>query len=483
MRPGFRIKLYYSALLILLLGAVVLPTRGQSDDGFGDNDADPVRLFERAQSFHAKGDLAKAIEYYERAIKVRPEFPEAEFQRGNALASLGKLAEAETAFKQAITEKPNWTMPLVALGTLLVRQDKDSEAETIFRKALRIDAHDNAALRLLAEIRLRAGDKKEALELAHQAAADKDAPAAAFIVLARAERANGNLAGATSGLDKILGDDPNNVPALLERADINTDAKKYDQALVDLKAAERLKPGDKVVLGRMAFVYQQAGQPEAAQRAAQAAGIEVATSQGSTKGGVNGTPAEIEAANDPDPNVARKALEVLLTKNPRNPTLLARLGASYRKDDPSKSLEYYKQAAEVQPDSAEYAIGYASALVQTRRFTTAAEILHQVIRRNPDNYSAHANLATALYEMKQYAEAIPEYQWLLTAKPDVVVAYYFIATAHDFLGEYPEALSSYETFLARADATTNQLEIDKVNLRLPTLRRQIKLGEGVKKKP
>jgi hypothetical protein len=71
----------------------------------------------------------------------------------------------------------------------------------------------------------------------------------------------------------------------------------------------------------------------------------------------------------------------------------------------------------------------------------------------------------------------------VSVKPDIVVAHYFIATAHDYLGEYPEALASYEKFLAVADAKTNQLEIDKVRLRLPSLRRQIQLGEGAKKKP
>ena len=64
-----------------------------------------------------------------------------------------------------------------------------------------------------------------------------------------------------------------------------------------------------------------------------------------------------------------------------------------------------------------------------------------------------------------------------------MIAHYFIATSHDYLGEYPEALASYEKFLAVADAKTNQLEIEKIKLRLPTLQRQIKLGEGVKKKP
>ena len=100
----------------------------------------------------------------------------------------------------------------------------------------------------------------------------------------------------------------------------------------------------------------------------------------------------------------------------------------------------------------------------------------------PDNYAAHANLATALYELKQYAAAIAEYEWLIKAKPDLAVAYYFIATAHDYLGEYPEALSAYETFVGHADLKTNQLEIEKVKLRLPSLRRQIQLGQGAKRK-
>ena len=110
-------------------------------------------------------------------------------------------------------------------------------------------------------------------------------------------------------------------------------------------------------------------------------------------------------------------------------------------------------------------------------------ILKQVVRADPQNYAAHANLATALYESKRYAEAVPEYEWILAAKPEIAVAHYFIATAHDYLGEYPQALASYEKFLAAAAAGTNQLEIDKVKLRLPSLRRQIQLGEGAKKKP
>jgi len=467
-----------ACLALLSVGSTV-----RSQDAFGDDAADPVRLFERGQSAHAHGDLEKAIGFYEQALKVRPEFPEAEFQLGNALASLGRLPEAEAAFRRAITYKKNWALLHSALGAVLMRQNRDKDAEQSFQQALAIDNKEGLALRLLSEIRLRAGDPKSALELAKRATAIPDAPAGAWISLALAEKATGDKVVAKTTLDRVLADEPQNLAALMERADLYLDEKNFELAIADLKAAAKVKPGDKAVLSRLAYALQQAGKTEEAAAAAKAAGIEVQQATGNGAGGVVGTPEEIEAANSPDPAVARKALEKLLEKNPRSAMLLGRLGASYRTDDPARSLDFYRRAAEIQPNAPEYAGGYGAALVQARRFPEAAHILLQVVKASPDNYAAHANLAIALYELKRYPEAIAEYEWILTKKPDAVVAHYFIATAHDYLGEYPEALASYEKFLSVADAKTNQLEIEKIKLRLPTLQRQIKLGEGAKKKP
>ncbi len=472
-----------AALFLVLSLAVAVQSHAQTDDSFGDSGADPVKLFERGQNAHARGDLQKALEFYEQALKVRPEFPEAEFQKGGVLVSLGRLPEAEAAFKRAIALKKNWSLPYSALGALLVKQSRETEAESIFRQALTLDPQDAIALRLLADLKLRSGAAKEALELARKATSTKDAPSSSWVVLAMAERANGSRDVARKILDQILDNDPANLAALIERSDLSTEEKAYDAAIKDLKTADKSKPGDKSILGRLAYVYQQAGRVEEASAAAKAAGLKVEVAADAGRTNVNGTPEEIEAANSNDPTIARPALEKLIDKNPRSAFLLARLGASYRTDKPEKSLELYRRAVEIEPNSADYAIGYSAALVQARRFADAAVILREVVKAYPDNYAAHANLATALYQMKQYAEAIPQYEWLISAKADVVVAYFFIATAHDYLGEYPDALSAYEQFLAKADPKINQLEIDKVKLRLPSLRRQIQLGEGAKKKP
>jgi len=469
-----------AALCLLLFAGSI--AQAQTDDPFGDGSADPVKLFERGQNAHAHGDLLKALEFYEEAIKVRPEFAEAEFQRGSALVGLGRLQEAESGFRRAIALRKDWSLPYSALGALLLRLNRDADAESVLQQALKLDKQDNLALRMLADISLRGGQAKEALDLTRRATADPDAPASTWMLRALSERATGDNAASLVSLDHVLQIDPANLSALMERAEILITAGNNERALTDLKTAEPLTKGDKAIVSRLAADYELAGRPNEARRVAEAAGLNPpsdVTGDGTLR--VVGTPEEIEAANSSDPAVASKALETLLAKNPNNAMLMARLGVAFRTVDPNRSLDYYKRAAALEPANPDYATGYSSALVQARRFGEAAIILRRVIKVAPDNYVAHANLATALYELKQFAPAIAEYEWLLKTKPNLNVAYYFIATAHDYLGEYEQALGAYESFLARADAA-NQLEIEKVKLRLPSLRKQIQLGQGIKRK-
>src|SRR6185369_16595808 len=108
------------------------------------------------------------------------------------------------------------------------------------------------------EIRLRAGDAKSALEFAKRATAIPEAPAVAWIGLALAEKANGDKAAAKTTLDHVLADEPQNLAALLERADLFIDDKNFELAIADLKSAAKLKPDDKAVLKRLAYALQQA---------------------------------------------------------------------------------------------------------------------------------------------------------------------------------------------------------------------------------
>jgi tetratricopeptide (TPR) repeat protein len=472
------------AIIVFALAAICAHAAAAQTIDFTDGESDPVKLFERAQNAHAKGDLERALALYEAAIKLRPEFPEAQYQRGVALVGLERPAEADIAFRRAIELRKDWSLPYSALGNLLSRSEKDKEAEPLLRRALQLGAKDFNTLDSLSAVRWRAGDKEEALALAEHATEDEGAPASAWTWRGIVERANGNATAAAASLEHALQMEPKNVATLRERAEGRVAAAEFDQAIEDLRAALLIMAGDKEISLRLARVYELAGKKDEAQRIYEAFGQAVDPPGPQLPGvlSVKGSAEDIAAANNDDPKVAQPALEKLIDANPKNAGLLARLGEVTRRSDPQKSAESYRRANEIDPRSPKYATGYAAALVQARRFAEAVTILRQVIASSPNEYAAHANLALALYELKDFPKALPEYEWLAAARPERAATYFFIATAHDNLEEYQQALEAYEKFMSLADPIINKLEIEKVNLRLPKLRDQIRRGQGAKKK-
>jgi len=85
---------FIRAFVLVLIAACGQPVLAQSDDP-ANGETDPIKLFERGQDAHAKGDTKLAIQLYEAAIKLKPEFPEAEFQqRYPVLASRSSTYES-----------------------------------------------------------------------------------------------------------------------------------------------------------------------------------------------------------------------------------------------------------------------------------------------------------------------------------------------------------------------------------------------------
>src|SRR5437870_1668330 len=140
--------------LALLLCASPLYAQTSADGGAADEDA--VQLFQQGQDAHEAGDLKRAIEFYDRAIKARPEFPEAEFQRANALLSLNRFPEAEKGFRRAIELQPDWSLPYTTLGKLLASLERTEEAEKLLSHAIELDDKNVTALLALSDLYLHA---------------------------------------------------------------------------------------------------------------------------------------------------------------------------------------------------------------------------------------------------------------------------------------------------------------------------------------
>ena len=486
MPSRFLLRTLTLALGLTLLFVCAPHARAQDEDDFGDEAPDPVRLFKQGQKAHARAvetksqeELEKAVEFYEQAIKLDPEFAEAEYQRAAALSLLGRPVEAERGLRRAMELKPDWFLPPAALGEMLARSPgREREAEPLLRKALSIDPHQAPVLLALAEVRQRAGDAREALELVRRATAEDDAATPQmWAVRGDLEKASGDRDSAINSFSRAVRTDPSNVPARYKRAELYVERKDTELAAKDLRRLEEPARSDASLALAVASLYARVEDKASALRVLDAMPEPARSSPDAER--LRASLEDVACENTPG---SRDKLERLFAADPKNASAAACLGELYRTEDPQRSLDYFKRAAEIEPANVKYATGYAAALVQLRRFPEAAELLRRVVAAAPDNYAAHANYATALYELKLYKEAVAEYNWMAKARPDLAVIYFFIGTAYDHLGEFEDALAAYEAFLAHADASVNQLEIDKVNLRLPTLRNQIKRGEGVKKK-
>jgi len=432
----------------------------------GDDDA--VAIFNQGQDAHEKGDLRAAIELYQKAIKAMPEFPEAELQLGNALQASGRIDEAEAAFRRAVALRADWPLAVTNLGSVLVSKGKYEEAKPFLAKGIELDGQNFDALSAMTELSLRTNAKPDEL----QALLDKikvltqKAKPSASLWTARGslESALGDLASAKKSLAEALILDAKNKGALFAKADVALKENDFTGAEETAKALEKLT-GDSeraVLLHARALIG--SGKRDEASKLLESIG------------NPGKETLDLKAALSASASENTSDLESKLASDPKNAVVLERLCTLFRVSDPNKALDYCKRAADADPKNIGPAIGYGAALVQAKRNDEAIVLFRRILEIAPDNSTVRGNLATALFQSKRYSEAKAEYQWLTEKQPNLAVAYFFLAICHDQLREYLDAMANYQQFLKLADPAAQKLEIDKVNLRIPTLQQQLKKG-------
>jgi tetratricopeptide (TPR) repeat protein len=446
----------------VLLGAAVLliSISGRAQDSQAADDSDPVKIFNLGQEAHEKGDFAAAIKFYDDAIKIVPEFPEAEYQRAAAYLSLNKIPDAERGFRRALELRPDWTLAMVSLGSLLVSEGRFEEAGKLLDGALALDGQNYPALVALAELRLKTRASPQSLQdlLAKlRIATSKANPTpSAWAARAAIERSLGDTKGAADSVARAVAIDPRNSFALVERIELSLAASDFNRAAEDAQFLVKLNPNDSNRL-LLARVLARAGRDVEA--------LKIIDSVDHSNKDAADLRKALSARSTTDPEVLKKQL----ASDPNNIDLLANLCSLTRTASPREALDFCRRAAAIEPDNITYAVGYGAALVQAKQFEQAAGLLRKLLTVAPDNYTIHLNLATSLYELKRYPDAKTEYLWITEHNPGNPIGFYFLAIVFDSMGGYMDAAANYQQFLRFADPAVNELEIEKVKLRLSVL--------------
>jgi len=281
-------------------------------------------------------------------------------------------------------------------------------------------------------------------------------------------------------LDDSLRLDPDEVIARRQRAEIYLQRRDLKAALDDLQVAVRKQP-DLTGRLRLAWAYAQNRQNKEALEIYQQV-LRDDPANNDARLAVAALTIETGSSED-----AIAQLEGLIKLEGNRADLRAQLAELLIRQQPERALEQYLLAAKLEPQRISHRVGVGATLVRLRRMAEAVGVLRTALDMKPEAdiaYYAHTNLGTALFELNDFAAAIPEFIWILEHQTDekrIPITLYFLGICYDRLGEYEEALKIYEQFLVKA-TTVNQLEIEKVQLRLPVIKKQIKDGKGKRKK-
>lgn len=118
----------------------------------------------KGQLFASLEQYERSLEYYDQAVRFRPDDESTALSRAEALLRMGKIDEALDAYALAVKRWPKSALSLNAYGyTLADRTERYAEAEKLIRKALKLDPDSAAIIDSLGWVHFRLGRLDEAL--------------------------------------------------------------------------------------------------------------------------------------------------------------------------------------------------------------------------------------------------------------------------------------------------------------------------------
>ncbi len=252
------------------------------------------------------------------------------------------------------------------------------------------------------------GDFDRAAVLARSYLKAHPRTAAARILLARAEMAQGKMSPSYEELQKVLGAEPANIDALYYLGRLSA------------------------ILSQLEFQQLYALAPDSA-RVHQLLAESYATQQDTQK--------------------AKEEYRAALEASPHSVEVLDALGDlerfGFRFDE---ALSYYARAAEIKPRDYTSAYGMGACYLYKQDPQRAIEHLRRAVALDPESAAAHLALGDALLRAGQPREAVEEFKAAARFESGMRQAYTLLARAYQKLGQSQEA----ETALKKAQELTRK---------------------------
>lgn len=241
---------------------------------FGGDNADSY--FDEGVTAAMRGDLTRAIEFFEKTIRADNSYSAAYHQLGRVYHRMGNFQKAATFIAQVVNAKPQQIPPRVDLGYALLGMGQPGKANELFAKVVSDKPGNARALLGMALAAFQQKNLEAAALIIRDATEAVGATFGAFYLLARIGRESGREEWVVEGrnradklIEKLIEGSPDQPEGYYLRglvADVMGDLAKAEEDYQN--AVERAEPGRHYaayeehfsladMLGRLAAVQQQ----------------------------------------------------------------------------------------------------------------------------------------------------------------------------------------------------------------------------------
>ena len=214
---------------------------------------------------------AKAIEAYQQALHINPEYAEAWYNLGVAYGRAGQTAKAIEAHQQALRINPEHAKAWYILGAIYARAGQTAKAIEACQQALRINPEDAKAWHILGLAYGQAGQAAKAINAYQQALRVNPEYAEAWHILGLAYGLAGQTAKAIEAYQQALRINPEDGEAWDNLGIGHATAGQTAKAIEAFQQALRINPELVDAWSNLGATYVQAGQTAKAIEACQQA--------------------------------------------------------------------------------------------------------------------------------------------------------------------------------------------------------------------
>lgn len=329
----------------------------------------------------------------------------------------------------------------------LNQQGLSDSAAAICLEVLERQADHLESLELLAEIALKRGDSREALDWYEKVIQLNPNHAASYYRRGNLFKDSGDPEAAVASYDRAVALDPNYANAFCNRGVVLGSLNRLDEALASYNRALALNPLDALTYYNRGAVFRALNRPEEALVSCeQAIAVKPDYAEAHCNRGI--LLQEFKRSDE-----ALESYDRAIALNPGSPLVyLNRASLLQERNQMVEALSDYDRAIEIAPSLADAHFRRGVLLKILKQWETAVASFDRAIALQQDLGEAHSNRATALIKLNDFSAAIESYDQAFALNPDLPFLQGLRLHAKMYLCDWRDFASGVERLIAGINA-------------------------------